>query len=118
MVAEMNKDIISFLFKGELPVQEEANISEAKQVAKKENYTESKAEILNSDERAAQNRAAGASASQAQQPQITETIVRDAPKIGRNDTVTVKHVLSGKTETMKFKKAEPLLKKGEYVLVN
>jgi preprotein translocase subunit SecA len=118
MVADMNKEIISFLFKGELPVQEQAQISEEKQVAKKENYTESKAEVLNSDERAAQNRAAGAAASQQQQPQVTETIVRDAPKIGRNDTVTVKNVMTGKTETMKFKKAEPLLQRGEYVLVN
>ena len=118
MVADMNKEIISFLFKGELPVQEQAQISEEKQVAKKENYTESKAEVLNSDERAAQNRAAGNAASQQQQPQVTETIVRDAPKIGRNDTVTVKNVMTGKTETMKFKKAEPLLQRGEYVLIN
>ena len=118
MVADMNKDIISFLFKGELPVQEQAQISEEKQVAKKDNYTESKAEVLNSDERAAQNRVAGASASQQQQPQVTETITRNAPKIGRNDTVTVKNVMTGKTETMKFKKAEPLLQRGEYVLVN
>lgn len=118
MVADMNKEIISFLFKGELPVQEQTQISEEKQVAKKENYTESKAEILNSDERAAQNRAVGAAASQQQQPQVTETIVRDTPKIGRNDTVTVKNVMNGKTETMKFKKAEPLLQRGEYVLIN
>jgi len=118
MVADMNKDIISFLFKGELPMQEETSISEAKHIAKKENYTTSKEEVLNSDERAAQNRAAGANASQPQERQVTETIVRDAPKIGRNDTVTVKHVMSGKTETMKFKKAEPLIQRGEYVLVN
>jgi preprotein translocase subunit SecA len=118
MVADMNKEIISFLFKGELPTQEQSNISEAKQIAKKEDYTTTKEEVLNSDERAAQNRAAGASAGQSQERQVTETIVRDAPKIGRNDTVNVKHVMSGKTETMKFKKAEPLLKRGEYVLVN
>jgi preprotein translocase subunit SecA len=118
MVADMNKEIISFLFKGELPTQEQSNISEAKQIAKKEDYTTTKEEVLNSDERAAQNRAAGASAGQPQERQVTETIVRDAPKIGRNDTVNVKHVMSGKTETMKFKKAEPLLKRGEYVLVN
>jgi len=118
MVADMNKDIISFLFKGELPMQEETNISEAKQITQKEDYTTSKEEVLNSDERAAQNRAAGANAGQPQERQITETIVRDAPKIGRNDTVTVKHVMSGKTETMKYKKAEPLIQRGEYVLVH
>ncbi|MFD0962633.1 preprotein translocase subunit SecA [Pseudofulvibacter geojedonensis] len=117
MVSDMNKEIISFLFKGELPTQEDANISEARQATKKQDYTESKEEVLNSDELAAQNRAAGAAASQPQQQQVTETITRETPKIGRNDTVTIKHVLSGKTETMKFKKAEPLLKKGEYVLI-
>jgi len=118
MVADMNKDIISFLFKGELSTQEETNISEAKQIAEKEDYTTSKEEVLNSDERAAQNRAAGANAGQPQERQITETIIRDTPKIGRNDTVTVKHVMSGKTETMKYKKAEPLIQRGEYVLVD
>ncbi|NQY29488.1 MAG: preprotein translocase subunit SecA [Flavobacteriaceae bacterium] len=118
MVADMNKDIISFLFKGELPMQDETNISEAREATQKEDYTTSKEEVLNSDQRAAQNRAAGANAGQPQERQITETIVRDAPKIGRNDTVTIKHVMSGKTETMKFKKAEPLLQRGEYVLIN
>ena len=118
MVADMNKDIISFLFKGELPMQDETNISEAREASQKEDYTTSKEEVLNSDQRAAQNRAAGANAGQPQERQITETIVRDAPKIGRNDTVTIKHVMSGKTETMKFKKAEPLLQRGEYVLIN
>jgi preprotein translocase subunit SecA len=118
MVADMNKEIISFLFKGELPTQEQSNISEAKQIAEKEDYTTTKEEVLNSDQRAAQNRAAGASAGQTQERQVTETIVRDAPKIGRNDTVTVKNVMTGKTESMKFKKAEPLLKRGEYVLIN
>ena len=53
-----------------------------------------------------------------QQRQVTETIVRDSPKINRNDTVTIKHVMSGKTESMKFKKAENLLANGEWVLVN
>jgi preprotein translocase subunit SecA len=40
------------------------------------------------------------------------------PKINRNDTVTVKQVATGKTESMKFKKAENLLSSGEWVIVN
>jgi hypothetical protein len=63
---------------------------------------------------AAQNREAG----NTQRPQVTETIVRDAPKINRNDTVTIKHVMSGKTETMKYKKAESMIAGGEWVLVS
>ncbi len=113
MLDNVNKEVISFLFKGDLPNQN-ANISEAKEVRQKENYKTSKDEIPNSDTLAAQNREAG----QTQRQHVTETIVRDAPKINRNDTVTIKHVMSGKTETMKFKKAESMIAGGEWVLVH
>lgn len=114
MIDGVNKEVISFLFKGDLPQQNNTNISEAKEVRQKEKYTESRSEIPNSEELAEQNREAG----QTQQRQVTETIVRESPKINRNDTVTIKHIISGKTETMKYKKAESLITKGEWVLVN
>ena len=117
MMDEVNKDVISFLFKADLPSQNPNTISEAKEVKQKESYTESKEEVLNTDEVASRNRQAGQQASQPQQ-QVTETIVRETPKINRNDTVTIKHVMSGKSETMKFKKAESMLASGEWVLVD
>ena len=111
MIDSVNKEVISFLFKGDLP-QQNQNIQEAREIKRNDNYTESRDEIESSEQ-------ANREASQAQQrPQVTETIVRDQPKINRNDNVTVKHVMSGKTETMKFKKAEGLLAGGEWVLVN
>ena len=116
MIEQVNKDVISFLFKGELPTQNTNNIQEARQEAKKTNYTESKDEVLNSDELAEANREAGNNAQQ--RPAVTETIVRDQPKINRNDNVTIKHVMTGKSETMKYKKAEAMLASGEYVIVN
>jgi preprotein translocase subunit SecA len=112
MLDGVNKEVISFLFKGDLP-QQNNTIQEAKEVKRKENYTESKDEVLNSDELAERSHEAG----QTQQRQVTETIVRDQPKINRNDNVTIKHVMSGKTESMKFKKAESMLASGEWVLV-
>ena len=114
MIDDVNKEVLSFLFKGDLPSQSPSNIQEAKQVRQKENYTETK-EDLNSDDNANEARKAGEMASQ--RPQVTETIVRETPKINRNDTVTIKHVMSGKTETMKFKKAESMIASGEWVLV-
>ncbi|WP_298115246.1 preprotein translocase subunit SecA [Flavobacterium sp.] len=114
MLDGVNKEVISFLFKGDLP-QQQNNIQEARnEVRQKENYTESRSEIPNSEELAEQNREAG----QTQQRQVTETIVRDQPKINRNDNVTIKHVMSGKTETLKYKKAESMIASGEWVLVN
>ncbi|WP_299898884.1 preprotein translocase subunit SecA [uncultured Aquimarina sp.] len=115
MIEDVNKDVISFLFKGELPTGNTQDISEARQVRKKEKLETSKEEIPNMDERAAQNRAAGQTQ---QRPQVTETITRDQPKIGRNDKVTIKHVMSGENKTVKYKQAIPLIEKGEWVLVN
>lgn len=75
MIDKVNKDVISFLFKGELPTQNPENIREARLMQQpKENYQTSKEEVLNSDEMAAQHRAAGQTQ---QRPQVTETITRD-----------------------------------------
>lgn len=115
MIEKVNKDVISFLFKGELPQENQQQIQEARQVRPKEKLNEQKDEIPNMDERAAQSRAAG---NTQQRPQVTETITRDKPKIGRNDKVTIKHVMSGENKQMKYKQAIPLLDKGEWVLVD
>ncbi len=114
MLNGVNKEVISFLFKGDLPQQSAPAIQEARQVKVKENYKTSKDEIPNSDSLAAENREAG----QTQQRQVTETIVREMPKINRNDNVTIKHIMSGKTESMKYKKAESMINSGEWVIVN
>lgn len=111
----INKDVISFLFKADIPQQNPATIQEARQEQRpKEKYETNKEEIPNTDQARQQAQQAGQTQ---QRPQVTETIVRDAPKINRNDTVTIKHVMSGKTEEMKYKKAEPMLKTGEWVIV-
>ena len=116
MMDGVNKEVISFLFKGDLPSQNPNEISEAKEVKQKVNYTETKEDALNSDELASRNREAGAQTQN--RPQVTETITREMPKINRNDSVTIKHVMSGKSETMKYKKAESMIASGEWVLVN
>ena len=112
MIDQVNKDVISFLFKGEIP-QETANTIQEAKARRKEKLETSKEEIPNMDERAAESRAAG----NTQKQQVVETIVRDRPKIGRNDRVTIKHVMSGENKIVKYKQAEPLIAKGEWVLV-
>jgi preprotein translocase subunit SecA len=114
MIDQVNKDVISFLFKGEIPTETQDTIREA-QARKRDNVEASKEEIQNMDERAAASREAGANTQR--QQQVIETIVRDKPKIGRNDRVTIKHVMSGENKVVKYKQAEPLIAKGEWVLV-
>jgi len=113
MIDQVNKDVISFLFKGELP-QETTNTIQEAQARRRENVETSKEEIQNMDERSAENRAAG---NTQRQHEVVETIVRDRPKIGRNDRVTIKHVMSGENKTLKYKQAVPLITKGDWVLV-
>ena len=113
MLNNVNKEVVWFLFKGDLP-QQQNNIQEAREVRQVENYKTSKDEIPNSDTLSEQNREAG----QTQQRQVTETIVRDQPKINRNDTVKVQNVANGQTEEMKYKKAELLINAGTWVLVS
>ncbi|NNL08035.1 MAG: preprotein translocase subunit SecA [Croceitalea sp.] len=117
MIDKVNKEVISFLFKGELPSGNTAQIQEARTARRpKEHIKTSKEEIPNSDELAAQNRAAGQN--QGQRAQKTETIVRERPKIGRNERVTIKNVMSGESKMVKYKQAEPLLDKGDWVLID
>ena len=113
MIDQVNKDVISFLFKGELPQETQNTIQEAR-ARKQEKLNTQKDEIPNLDERSAQNRAAG---NTQRQQQVVETIVRDRPKIGRNDRVTIKNVMNGESKVVKYKQAEPLIAKGEWVLV-
>ncbi|NNK83166.1 MAG: preprotein translocase subunit SecA, partial [Flavobacteriaceae bacterium] len=112
MIDQVNKDVISFLFKGEIPQETADTIQEAK-ARRKEKLETTKEEIPNMDERSAQSRAAG----NTQKQQVVETIVRDKPKIGRNERVTIKNVMSGENKTVKYKQAEPLIARGEWVLV-
>jgi preprotein translocase subunit SecA len=102
---KINRDVLSFLFKGELPNQTVNQISEARE-QKREKVQLSKADVQNSSQQ--QN---------TQASKIPETIVREERKIGRNERVTIKNVMSGENKEVKFKQAEPLLQKGEWVLI-
>ena len=117
MINVLNREVLSFLFKGGLPSQSETKIQEAKRAVAPKGYRTSKDESLNTEELAQRNRSASASAGQRQNT-VVETIVRDQPKIGRNDKVVVKNVVTGETKTLKFKQAEPLINKGEWVISN
>ena len=118
MINNLNKEVLSFLFKGGLPQQSDAQIQEAKRMpTTPKGYRTSKDEILNTDEMAQRNRNVAAG-SGGQQRNVVETIVRERPKIGRNEKVVIRNVSTGETKTVKFKQAEPLINRGEWVINN
>ncbi|CAI8433022.1 MAG: Protein translocase subunit SecA [Flavobacterium sp. SCGC AAA160-P02] len=109
-IDKVNREVLSFLFKGELPNQANQQISEERQKTRQK-LNLSKADVKNTTEQAISN-------SRQQQREPIETVVREKPKIGRNERVTIKNVMSGDEKVVKFKQAIPLLEKGEWVLVN
>jgi preprotein translocase subunit SecA len=108
MLDKVNREVLSFLFKGELPSQDATQVSQA-QERKREKVQLSKADFQNPTE--------GTQTNQTQQPQVVETIVRTERKIGRNEKVTIKNVMSGENKSVKYKQAIPLIQKGDWVLV-
>ena len=113
-IDEVNKEVLSFLFKGQLPSQDISQVSEAPQQQKREQLDTRKDEVQNSTQQAMSN----ARNQQTQEQQVVETIIRDQPKIGRNEKVTIKNVMSGEEKEVKYKQAIPLLEKGTWVLYN
>jgi len=108
MLDRVNKDVLSFLFKGELPSQDANQVSQARE--QKRDKVQLSKEDYNSQSEDTQT-------NQTQPQQVVETIVRSERKIGRNEKVTVKNVMSGENKSMKYKQAIPLIQKGEWVIV-
>jgi len=115
MIDKVNKDIVSFLFRAELPTQAPAVQEAHAPQRSNEHYQTNKEEVLNSDEMAAQAREVGQQASQKRS--VVETIIREQPKVGRNDKVVIQNIRTGERKEMKYKQAMPLLE-GDWILVN
>ncbi|MCK5638968.1 MAG: preprotein translocase subunit SecA, partial [Flavobacteriaceae bacterium] len=109
MLDKVNKEVLSFLFKGELPSQSPQQVSQARE-QKREKVQLSKAEFNSPTQDTQTN--------QTQEQQITETIVRTERKIGRNERITIKNINTGESKTVKYKQAIPLIEKGVWVLTD
>ena len=112
LLDEVNKEILSFLFKAEISTNNQ-NVKEASE-RKPVKLNTSKEEIPNSDQLREQNRAITNRSSNQQ----VETIVRAQPKVGRNDRVNIKNLKTGETKELKYKHAENLISSGEWIINN
>ena len=111
MLDKVNKEVLSFLFKGELPSQNANAVSEAK-TRKREKLELSKAE-------------AGSGTPNLTRPNPTqsaqapvETMIRQERKIGRNERVKIKNIGTGEEKEVKYKQAIPLIEQGKWVLID
>lgn len=80
MISGVNREIISFLFKGNLPSQDSSQVKQAQQPRAQQNLKVSRPE-----DAAASGRPQGQGQPQAQAPQQKAEPVKVGPKVGRND---------------------------------
>ncbi|MFA5620705.1 MAG: preprotein translocase subunit SecA [Weeksellaceae bacterium] len=116
MLDRVNKEIISFLFKGELPTPDPQQIQQARKAREEKVQTGRGA---SNPERTQDNNNNGyystTTNSASSQPEVTAP--RTVVKIGRNEKVAIRNVTTGEKQEMKYKQAERLISQGDWVLV-
>jgi preprotein translocase subunit SecA len=110
MLDGVNKEVLSFLFKGELPSQEVNQVSEAKQRQRE------KVELSRAEQGGDNPNLQRANPTQTNRAPV-ETVTRAEPKIGRNERVKIKNIGSGQEKELKYKQAIPLIESGKWVLL-
>jgi len=116
MLDKLNKDIISFLMKAQLPVENAQNESQSRTIQSPPKQDLSKLKTGREDlGQSTQQNSQMAQKNQSQQVKREPVSVLKRP--GRNERVKVLNLQSGETKEMKFKQAEPLINTGSWQLV-
>ena len=115
MVSKVNKEIISFLMKANLPQNQGVEQTNNEKIQRK---SQPKLQTGRTDINAGTN-ANQQVANQNQNGQAVKQkpVVLDK-KIGRNDRVKIVNVRSGESKEVKYKQAEPLIKEGTWQMVS
>lgn len=106
MIDKSNKEIASFLFRGQLPSQDESQVQRAQEPQRSsyDNLQTSHPELA----------ASGGGDTQTAPPKAKPAVAEK--KYGRNEQVTLQNIATGEQKAMKYKKAMPLLAKDEWVI--
>ena len=115
MLDDINRETISFLFKGELPAPDPRQIQQAKQQREEQMQTSRGGD--NPDAGQTETQQAQQHAAQQTQQHVEVTAPRHVVKIGRNEKVHIRNINSGEKMEIKYKHAEPMIQGGDWVLV-
>lgn len=108
MMDKVNRDLISFLFKADLPTRDPNAVQEGKQErSSQRNLQTSRTDVT----------ASGGGQQQAQQQAAPQQPIVKEKKYGRNDVVTVQNLSSGEKKSIKYKQALPLLQDSQWVII-
>jgi len=106
MLDEIDSGTVRILFSLQIAKEENANNIQSNQNNQEIVYQKDEAPVYNEEQ---------SSPSSAPAVEITETVKREEPKIGRNDFVKITN--GEETKEIKFKKAKPLIDSGEWKIV-
>ncbi|MCB9225261.1 MAG: preprotein translocase subunit SecA [Crocinitomicaceae bacterium] len=115
MMGKMSKEVVSFLSKASLPTQQSRPVQQAQtfeSAYENASVNKSNPEQFSGSEGYEEAMASSGNQQPKRQPVVVE------PKIGRNDKVEIRNLQTGETRVVKFKAAEPLIKSGQWMVVN
>ncbi len=112
MIGKLNREILSFLFKGGIPLQEgqPQSVKQAITSSAKKPALQTSGPGANTSENKPGNDTSST------KKQVIQPVVRHEKKYGRNDIVNVRNLASGEIKSMKYKIAENLLESGQWII--
>lgn len=111
MIERSNKEIVSFLFKGQLPSQDPNQVQQAHKPER------SNLDNLQTSHQELSTGGGGGEPQQAERPKA-QPIVKQGKSYGRNDMVTIQNMTTGEKQEIKFKKAQPMLSSKQWIIVD
>lgn len=107
MIDTVNREMVSFLFKGEVPDHHATDTVRQAHEPRRERIQLG---------RGATQDTSPPQTGADQRREVTTTEPRSVTKIGRNERVQIRAITTGEVKELKYKQAQPLIEKGEWVL--
>ena len=109
LVSKVNQEIVSFLFRGNLPENNPSQVRRAPANVPKQPKLQEGRNEGGSSQQSRQSQGQPMAAGQSRKP---SPVVNTGKSYGRNDAVSIRNASTGEVQNVKYKKAEPLLAKG------
>ena len=114
MLDATNKEIVSFLMKGDLP---HPDPSQMRQAPVPEKLDMSKLQTSHAEAVEQTQAAGGGESGQPMAPPKPQTVVKTEKQYGRNERVTIQNLVTGEEKQLKFKQAQPMLAGKQWTIV-
>ena len=116
MLDATNKEIVSFLMKGDLPHPDPSQMRQAP-VQQKTDMSALQTSHADAQEIAQGGGGEGQAQQQQQRPPKPKQVIKTEKQYGRNERVKIQNLVTGEQKEVKYKQAEPLLADNQWTVV-